>query len=319
MGKSSGLGDKLFVAGYDVSGDIGSLGRIGGGPALLDVTSIEKDAMERIGGIRDGAIDFTSFFNVDAGRAHARFSALPTADVVASYFRGSTLGGAAAGLVAKQANYDGSRGNDGSLTFAVNLQGSGHGLEWGRMLTAAMRTDTGATNGTAVDGGLQGDAVDILTSSIDDPTEIATDGAHGLVTGDSVVIAGHSGSTPDINGEYTVTVTGTDTFTIPVEVSGDGTGGTVTKTSTSHGLSAYLHVFSFTGTSVTVKLQDSADNSSFADITGAAFAAATGITAERIQTGATATIRRYVRAVTTGTFNPATFAVMFARHLTPTL
>jgi hypothetical protein len=54
-------------------------------------------------------------------------------------------------MVAKQINYDASRGDDGDLTFAVSAQSNGFGLEWGRSLTAGLRTDTAATNGTAID------------------------------------------------------------------------------------------------------------------------------------------------------------------------
>ncbi|MCU0250216.1 MAG: hypothetical protein MUE61_08415 [Vicinamibacterales bacterium] len=68
----------------------------------------------------------------------------------------------------------------------------------------------------------------ITSSSVANPTVITTGAAHGLTTGDSVVIAGHTGSTPSINGTYTATVTGTSTFTIPVNVSVGGTGGTFT-------------------------------------------------------------------------------------------
>ena len=35
---------------------------------------------------------------------------------------------------------------------------------------------------------------------------------------------------------------------------------------------------------------------------------------ERVTTAVGATVRRYVRAVTTGTFNPATFAVVFNKN-----
>lgn len=87
--------------------------------------------------------------------------------------------------------------------------------------------------------------------------------------------------------------------------------------STAFGLQAYLHVSAFTGTDVTVKLQDSADNSSFADITGAAFAQiTTAPQAQRIATSNAATVRRYVRAVTvtTGGFTSVTFAVQFTRN-----
>jgi hypothetical protein len=83
------------------------------------------------------------------------------------------------------------------------------------------------------------------------------------------------------------------------------------------GLQAYLHVSAFTGTDVTVKLQDSADNSSFADIASAAFAqVTTAPQAQRIAISNAATVRRYVRAVTvtTGGFTSAAFAVTFTRN-----
>lgn len=85
---------------------------------------------------------------------------------------------------------------------------------------------------------------------------------------------------------------------------------------TNFGAQAYLHVFGVTGTSMTVKIQDSADNVSFADVTGLTFATvnAGAISGQRLQTANNATIRRYVRAVTTGTFNPGSFAVQFTRN-----
>lgn len=83
--------------------------------------------------------------------------------------------------------------------------------------------------------------------------------------------------------------------------------------SSAFGAQAYLHVFAFTGTSVTVTLQDSADNSTFAAIASPmAFTAATGATFQRI--AVTGTIRRYVRAITTGTFSNAVFVVNFVRN-----
>ena len=153
MGKQTGLGDNLYVGGYDLSGDIGSVGHIGGGPAALEVTGINKEAFERIGGVRDGGIDIQSFFNPDAGQAHPVLSALPTADVLVSYLRGTTLGNPAACLNAKQVNYDPTRAADGGLSIDVASLANEFGLEWGRMLTAGKRSDTGATNGTGVDFG----------------------------------------------------------------------------------------------------------------------------------------------------------------------
>ena len=69
-------------------------------------------------------------------------------------------------------------------------------------------------------------SANIATSSAANPTTITTTGAHGLVSGDTVMIEGHA-SNPDINGEHQVTVTGTTTFTIPVHVLIAGTGGRV--------------------------------------------------------------------------------------------
>lgn len=151
MAKTSGLGDRLLVAGYNLSGDIGSLGRIGGGPSPLDVTGIDVSAFERIGGLRDGAIEFSAFFNPAATRAHPRLSTLPRTDVILTYCRGITLGNPAAGLVGKQVNYDGTRSQDGSFALSVQALANGFGVEWGRQLTAGPRTDTGAANGTGVD------------------------------------------------------------------------------------------------------------------------------------------------------------------------
>lgn len=86
--------------------------------------------------------------------------------------------------------------------------------------------------------------------------------------------------------------------------------------STSHGWTAYLHVKAVTGTSVTVKIQDSADDSAWTDLSGGAFTAATGGTKQRIAAASiTATVRRYVRVVTTGTFSDAEFAVNFVRYV----
>ncbi|MFE1192930.1 hypothetical protein ACFW6E_09030 [Streptomyces olivaceoviridis] len=238
MAKTSGLGDNLYIAGYNASGDIQQLGGISGGPALLNVTGIDKSAYERIGGLRSGQFEYTAFFNSVAvtGGTHEKLSALPRTDVIMTYCRGTTLGDPAASLVGKQVNYDPTRGDDGLLTFAVSAQSNGYGIEWGRQLTAGLRTDTAATNGTSID----------------------------------------------------------------------------TAASASFGGQAYLHVTAFTGTDVTIRIQDSADNSTFADVAGFAFTQVTAAPAsERIALGNTATLRRYLRVstATTGGFTSVTFSV----------
>jgi hypothetical protein len=73
-----------------------------------------------------------------------------------------------------------------------------------------------------------GSAADaIASSSAANPTVVTTSAPHGLTSGETVVIAGHT-STPTINGSRVVTVTGPTTFTVPVNVTVAGTaGGTV--------------------------------------------------------------------------------------------
>ncbi len=152
MTKQGGLGDNLYIGGYDLSGDVQSLGGISSPVALSDMTSIDLSAFERIHALKDGQLEATTFFNDTAGRAHPVLSALPRTDVGVMYCRGTTLGSPAACMVSKQINYDGSRTNDGSFTFGVQAQANGFGLEWGRQLTAGKRTDTtGTSPATGVD------------------------------------------------------------------------------------------------------------------------------------------------------------------------
>ena len=74
-------------------------------------------------------------------------------------------------------------------------------------------------------------ALQIVSSSVGNPTIITAAGAHRLTVGSTPLmrIAGHAGSTPSLDGEHTATVTGTTTFTIPVNVTTAGTGGTAQR------------------------------------------------------------------------------------------
>jgi len=84
------------------------------------------------------------------------------------------------------------------------------------------------------------------------------------------------------------------------------------SSSTSLGGVGQLHVTAFNGTDVTIKIQDSADDSNWADLI--TFSSVTGTTQERASV--TGTVNRYLRAnVTGGTFTSVTFAVSFGRLL----
>lgn len=243
MAKSSGLGDRLAVGGYDLSGDTGSVETIRGGPALLDITAISKSAVERIGGLRDGEISFSAFFNDATGQEHPVLKGLPSTDVIACYGKGAVLGNAAAFLTAKQMNYDGTLPQGGPWTWKTQALANGKGLFWGQQYTAWFATHASATNGTAIDYG---------------------------------------------------------------------------SVSTAFGMSAMVMCASLGSGTVTPKMQDSADNSTFADII--TFTNITSAPAAEIaETTATATVRRYTRFASTNTFTNASLLVVAVRHSVETI
>lgn len=98
---------------------------------------------------------------------------------------------------------------------------------------------------------------------------------------------------------------------------GTGTGVDTGAAVTAASWCAHFHLFAISGTggpTVTLKVQDSADNVSFADITGVTSGSLNAVGALRV-TG-TGNVRRYLRvsATITGTTPSVTYAVAFARH-----
>lgn len=89
-----------------------------------------------------------------------------------------------------------------------------------------------------------------------------------------------------------------------------------TAVSTANGWAAHLHATAYSGfTSATMKVQDSADNSAFADVAGATFTALTAAGKQRLVGASNATVRRYVRGVcTTVGAGSVTFSIGFARR-----
>jgi hypothetical protein len=308
VAKQNGLGARFLCGGYDLSGDINALDSISGSLGLLPGTDITQSAMDRIPGQRDGGMGFTAY--MDVALAHPVLSALPSADTLMAFLPPAlAVGNTSAWLNAKQVGYDPTRGTDGSLLLKVAGQGNGYGLEWCEMLTAGLRSDTAATNGAEDDGG------GFTTPSVPASTTPVTNTSSLPAT---VVISGGTVSNVTVNG---VSVgTGDGTYTVPpgqaIAVTYSAAPTWTWTLATAWGAQAYLSVTQFTGTSVTVAVQDSADGSSWAAVTGLTFTAVTAAPAfQRLPTANTATLRRYVRAVTTGTFTAATFACAINRNM----
>lgn len=151
MAKRSGIGQYIYVGGYDLSGDVGTINSVSAPRSTLGVTGISSSVLERVMAHGNGSLSFTSFFNDAAGQEHVALSALPTTDVVSIYAISGTRGDPAACLVAKQINYDPTRNTDGSLTMLTDMMSNASALEWGKMLTASSETIASAGNLASLD------------------------------------------------------------------------------------------------------------------------------------------------------------------------
>lgn len=149
MAKETGLGDFFFLDGYDLSGDVGAISNLHGGPNPIEVTGINKSAYERLGGQFSGEVEWAGFWNTAAGQEHAALSPLPVTDRICSYYHQAIIGYPAASMQLVQGNYDPTRSDKGELTTKLQGESDLWPLEWGEQLTAAQIniTTAGSQNG----------------------------------------------------------------------------------------------------------------------------------------------------------------------------
>jgi hypothetical protein len=312
----SGLGDCLYYAGYDISGDISSLDQISGGPALIDVTAIKQFANARITGLFNGDWQFTSFADVAAGASSGAdiiLKTLPRGDEVTIYGRGSTQGNPGAGMQMLQLNYDPTRDNTGGLTYKTEFQSERYGYDWGVQATNGLRTDTAATNGPSFD-----ESASATTPGFPTSTTPVTNTSPLPAT---VVISAGTISAVFVNGIQVGT--GDGTYVV------GGNGGTISITYTStaptwtwtyqstFGAVGYMCMTNVVGTSCTVTIQTAPDNSTWTTAVAFASVAGAAVSAQRVQN--TGTMGKWVRVITTGTFSSATFVVLWCRPLSALL
>lgn len=255
MAKTTGLGNQFAVGGYDLGGDVQALSAVSGGPnSPLTATAITNSAQARIcslvaadgvaAGVYEGGMAAAVYFNPASNASHSQFSALPLTSSLFTFASSAAAGAATANLMAKQIDYPGTRGQDGSFMFNVAAtESDGIPMEWGFALSTWGQSLSGAGNVASVDLGS------------------ASPGAFGAAF--------------------------------------------------------HLQVFSFTGTSVTFKVQESSDNAvgdAFADVVGGGFTAVSAAhVAQRIETG-NINVERYLRVVASGTFSAVTFSLMAHRR-----
>ncbi len=183
MSKSSGLGNRLYVAGYDISGDVGAISNASTPRGVQDITGIDKSAHERLLLNSSGEIGFDSFWNEASDQIHDVLSSLPTTDRQAIYARSATTrGGAGLAMGCKQIDYNWNRPADGTLTGTTQLLSSdGFAPAWGEMI--AMKetiASAGNLDGFVDAGGAQTTAgvvayLQIFTLGSGTPTVILED------------------------------------------------------------------------------------------------------------------------------------------------
>jgi hypothetical protein len=193
---------------------------------------------------------------------------------------------------------------DGSLSFAGLFNATaGRAHE---VFTLAKASTTAAIVSVAAEGFTIGNLVDMgkfqltnynIAAGTEAPVEISADLGSDDIQDTGVSL--RDDLTPETAASTTVNNTSVDE-----------------TAATSLGWVAHLHIKAYTGyTNVTVKVQDSADNAAFADITGATFALATGVGEQRLEGAVTATVRQYVRSViTTVGSGSVNYNVSFARR-----
>ena len=154
MAKKTGLAQQFFQGVYDLSGDVSAISSWSTPVAVLDVTGINKSAMERVQGLVGGNVSYNVWFNDAAAAAHVA-SRVPTTASVFTWAFGATVGDVAGMMSGLATNYDPTRSADGALAFDIESLSNGVAPAWGVMLTPGLKTDTGAANGATLDQSAQ--------------------------------------------------------------------------------------------------------------------------------------------------------------------
>ena len=125
MAKISGLGDYFAVdtsggALKDISNDVTSLG-VNVGQNLMDITGLDKSAMERLIGLADGSFAVAGVFNPSANQAHSVFSNRSGTRTATYAIGGNTQGNSVLSMECLVGDYNQNRTADGMVSFTATL------------------------------------------------------------------------------------------------------------------------------------------------------------------------------------------------------
>lgn len=148
MAKAAFLGQRFFIHGYDLSGDVGAISNAAAPRTEQVATGLDKTAIERLLTRADGSLEWVVFFNDAAGQEHVGLKGLVATDRIVIWGLSINLSDPVACLVAKQVNYDWAKNADGSMEGRVQALANGTPLEWCKNLTAGKITHASATSST---------------------------------------------------------------------------------------------------------------------------------------------------------------------------
>lgn len=310
-----------------------------GGASLLGTVTTFQDSVEAITqettvlgdswaaftslGVKKGALSQSGFYNDATGSSHATLlDSLDSSHVFMYNLEGNTIGKHFVGYYGVLgAKYDRVLALE-KLHMANATYSPSGPIEEGTVLkTHAAISAAGDTTASYVDNGIDtgSPVIPITSNSVAAASVVTCPVPHGLSNGQVVVISGVASSDPTINGERVITYIDALTFSVPVNVTTPGTGGTFTQGSTKNGGAAYLAVSALAlggYTNLDVRVQHSADHSTWADLS--AFTVVTAApAAERKVVSAATTVNRYLAAIWSftgaGSGPSATFVVGFHR------
>lgn len=311
MSKQAGLGDNFLISGYDLSGDVASLDQISGGPDLIDVTAINKSAHERIGGLRSGDMQFTSFFNSGGSATAPSFPSSGTAQATGYAFPVIVT-------------------ITGGTISDVSVNGSSVGTSDGSYVVPSLGTITvtytGTPSWTWTAQGTEHTALSSLPR-----TDVIATYLRGTTLGNPAACINGK----QVNYDPTRDTSGNLTLKVQVQANGYGlewgtqvTAGLRTDTaattgtaydlgsSGANGCQAYLQLVEFAGTSVDVKItHSSTSGGTYSTLLDFGSLSAVGA----VRQTATGTVNEFLKVVTTGTFTLATFNVVLVKNAIATV
>jgi hypothetical protein len=161
MAKTTAFQMGAYVAGYDLSGDIGAVNSIATPVQMFEVPNLDKLAMERLQGRKDGSFDFQNWFNDATSQEHTMASALALTDIMVMLAMGAAVGAAAYFGTFKHVDYPTTMNADGSVQGQITGVGSAYGgtavnafpPEWGVMLTALSDNFSSSSSSSSKDDG----------------------------------------------------------------------------------------------------------------------------------------------------------------------